>query len=230
MEDIKKMLDIPFVGLKKDEGQKIQARCLEIAQELFDNWGIECGDKIFRFAEIEFYYYKKEVSDGNNFDADWNRETYPRSKNAGDFFFHYSGVDICFQCHFEEAKRDNEYGEFGGILIRSLLDENQIIAGPLFCVNTMMNVCKESMPKLVPVPVPNDYQNCVLKQTVRYGINSDKNSESGNLPKLCFYATHVNGKILNWEMTSERIAWDKPNKRFKKTHRNYKNDRFKNVF
>ena len=105
MDKLIEKLNNPFDGLTKNDIPQIQKRCQEIAELLFKGYGIKCGKRIFQFAEIEFYYYKKEVDDIHNFDAPWNKETYPRQKNAGDFFFHYSGVDICFQCNFEEKEK-----------------------------------------------------------------------------------------------------------------------------
>lgn len=216
--DIINKLQHPFDGLESKNINSIQSECTEIAKELFCNYGIKCDDKTFRFAEIEFYYYKKEESGENNWDAPWNKETYPRNKNAGDFFFHYSGVDICFQCNFIEKEKDDEFGAFGGILIRSLLDGEKVLAGPLFCVNAMLNACKEHMPRLVPV----DSQKCELKQTTRYGISCDKKMEKGKELFLCYYR-----KDLKWDNASERIGWDKNKGKFKRTDRkNYYNDRF----
>lgn len=215
--DIINKLQHPFDGLESTNINSIQNKCTEIAKELFCNYGIKCGDKIFRFAEIEFYYYKKEESGNNNWDSQWNKETYPRNKNAGDFFFHYSGVDICFQCDFIEKEKDDELGEFGGILIRSLLDGEKVLAGPLFCANAMLNACKEHMPRLVPI----DPQECELEQTTRYGISCDEQQEKGKDLFLCYYR-----KNLDWKKVSERIGWDKKKRKFKKITRNYNNDRF----
>ena len=214
-------LKSPFQGLKQDEVANIQNRCFQIAKTLFENYSIVCGDKVYRFAEIEFYYYKKEESGKNNFDKEWNKETYPRNKDAGDLFFHYSGVDICFQCHYDDIEKDNDCGEFGGILIRSLLDGEKILAGPLFCVTTMLNACKGIMPTLGK----GDCQHCGLEYMTRFGISSDKNQEKEKL-FLCYYATNVNGKKLNWDKTSERIAWNKKMEVFQKQIRNYRKDRF----
>ncbi len=105
MKELYDLLKNPFHGLKQNEVADIQNRCFQIAKTLFENYCIVCGDKVYRFAEIEFYYYKKEESGNNNFDKDWNKETYPRNKDAGSFFFHYSGVDICFQCHYDDIKK-----------------------------------------------------------------------------------------------------------------------------
>lgn len=225
MEKLKKelmeILSNPFKELTLDDISGIQNRCNDIAGLLFDNFCIKCENNTFRFAEIEFYYYKKSEQNQNNFDAPWNKETYPRDKNAGELFFHYSGVDICFQCNFDEKEKDNEYGEFGGILIRSLRYENNILAGPLFCSNAILNACKEKMPKIEPT----NNQKCELGKTLRYGIPSDKKQNQGKELFLCFFATHVNNVELKWERTSERISWDKTNEKFKRSFRNYNNER-----
>ena len=219
MEKLIKLIENPITGIKKDNVDAYQNKCEEIAKELFFNYGIKCGNKTFRFAEIEFYYYKKDDS-GNNFDAPWNKETYQRSKNAGNLFFHYSGIDICFQCHFDEKEKDDENGEFGGILIRSLLDGKKILAGPSFCANAVLNACEEHMPILVPA----DNQFCKYEKTLRCGIPSDEKQEGKKL-LLCYYVTHVNNTELEWNKSSERISWDKKKGIFKKTTRNYKKER-----
>ena len=191
---------------------------------LFDNYCIRCGNKSFQFAEIEFYYYKKKELNISNFDDEWNKETYPRNKNAGDFFFHYSGVDVCFQCEFEEKEKNNEYGEYGGILVRSILDGNKILAGPLFCANAILNACEKEMPKLEPLE-PNMYHKCKYERDTRCGISSDEKQEKGKELYLCYYVTHVNTVELKWNEASERIAWDKTNGCFKTKTRNYQRER-----
>lgn len=219
MEELKKILENPFGGINQDNAEKINERCREIAQKLFGNYCIKCGNKFFRFIEVEFYYYKNEKDCKGNFDSPIFKETYPRSKNSGELFFHYSGVDICFQCNFNEKEKNNDYGEYGGILIRSLLDGNKILAGPLFCANAMLNACKEHMPELMRT----DCRKIDLGSSItRYGINSDKNQTGDSKLLLCCFATKVDEKELDWEKTSERILWDKQNHKFKKSTRNYK--------
>lgn len=220
-EELMGLLTNPFAGLTNNNIPGIQDACGKIAEMLFNNFCIKCDNKTFRLAEIEFYYYKNDESSNNNFNLDWNKETYPRNKDAGEFFFHYSGMDICFQCHFEEKEKNDEFGEFGGILIRSLFDGDRIIAGPLFCANTILNACKNEMPKLVPT----DKQECKYNLDLRCGISSDKEQKKDEKLFLCYYVTHVENKKKYWENTSERIAWDKKNGKFKKCIRNYKKER-----
>lgn len=214
-------LNNPFNGLDPNDVIGIQNQCDKLAELLFNKYGIRCGDKTFRLVEFEFYYYKKQESGISDWNAEWNRETYPRNKNAGELFFHYSGADICFQCHFDEKERDDEYGEFGGILIRSILDGSKVLAGPLFCANAMLNACKKQLPELVPV----DLRHCKFAKDLRCGIDSDKNQEKDRRLNLCYYVTRIDGKEIEWEAASERISWDKKNDRFKKVTRNYKKER-----
>ena len=214
-------LNNPFDGLKPTDVRGIQDRCSKIAKTLFENYCIKCGNKNFRLAEIEFYYYKNEENCDNNYNNTWNRETYPRKKDAKELFFHYSGIDICFQCNYDEKEKSNEYGEFGGILIRSILDGNKILAGPLFCANAMLNACKERMPELLPT----DYQQCDFEKDRRCGISSDKTQEKGKELYLCYYVTSVCNKTIQWDETSERIEWNKKKGIFKKQTRNYKKER-----
>lgn len=92
-----------------------------IAQILFDNYLIETYDAKYRLIEIEFYWNTSNHTD---------KSTYKRNHvelKAGDWFFHYSGVDI--------ALDDEKTGGYGGILIRGIYDvENKIrTKGPMVC-------------------------------------------------------------------------------------------------
>lgn len=227
MNNLKSLLTNPLDGLRQnDEVALIQAKFENLARRLFEEYGINCGTKIYRFAEIEFYYYKKEESKDNNWDNEWNRETYPRNKRATELFFHYSGIDICFECNYQEIPKEDEYGEYGGILIRSLFDGNIILAGPLFCANAMLNACNNEIPKVVKLnqseKVKYDLDDIQTRR--RYGIKSDQDEKT--MPfELCYYVASNKGKNIDWERASKRISWDKKGKRFKFVTRNYKNDR-----
>ena len=177
-----------------------------LANEIIKKYCIVCGDKKYRFAEIEFYYYDK-----NNklFNEEWNHRTYPRTgKKAGELFFHYSGVDICFDSSFDA-------GHFGGILIRSLFDEeeNHYITGPLLCANEILNAC--SSEKKWPTIEPSMERDCEIETTKRYGIFD---------VDLCFFDKGIKEHLIN---TFEMASWDFKNQCSKKLTRNYSN-RFKN--
>jgi hypothetical protein len=62
-----------------------------IAQILFDNYAIQTHSALYRFIEIEFYWNSPSHIDNS---------TYKRKHvdpKAGDWFFHYSGVDIALK-------------------------------------------------------------------------------------------------------------------------------------
>ena len=166
MEELKKLLTNPFD--KKNDLKGFQDKCKEIAKQLLENYCIKYGEKkYYYFAEIEFYYYDKK-----KWNEEWNEKTYPRNnKNAGDFFFHYSGVDICFNSKFEE-------GKFGGILIRSLKDENgNFITGPSVCMLEILNTCFEQ--KMNPSLEKSQNDGCIIceQPIARYGITYSKSFE-----------------------------------------------------
>jgi hypothetical protein len=81
---------------------------LGIAQKLFDNYAIQNHDSTFRITEIEFYW----TSPNHRDDSTYQRK-YVDPKQ-GEWFFHYSGVDI--------ALKNEKIGGHGGILIRSIYD------------------------------------------------------------------------------------------------------------
>lgn len=157
-----------------------------IAETLFNHFCIQSGDKEFYFAEIEFYYY----DDANQFNQGWNEVTYERNGyEAGDLFYHLSGMDICFDSNLSKDK-SKKVGYGGGILIRSIVEENeQITVGPLTCVNKILNACKgDKMPQLVPTK----QRNCNPIETYRYLGKNDfdaiqkKKNKDGEL-KLAYY-------------------------------------------
>ena len=214
--DIRKALQEPLKGLS---GQNFQATFQTIATNLFNNFCIKCGEKRFYFAEIEFYYYEK-----GKLEEDWNKKTYPRTdKKAGDLFFHYSGCDICFDSCF-----DNDKGIFGGILIRSLKDENgQFITGPTVCMLEMLNYCSKS--KKIPevAQVDGGQKNkCELDDNnpiPRYGIKYKKENLVDK--PLCYYDKKLFKKYTNiddYKEIFENATWDYDNRKPKKITRYYK--------
>lgn len=144
------MLKNPFSGLTKGNVNDFQQECARIAEELFSGYCIKCNDREYYFAEIEFYYYEED-----KWDDKWNEVTYERkSYEAGNLFYHLSGVDVCFDSDLRKNKGLFS-GKGGGILIRAMIDskatnnQNGLIVGPLTCKDKMLNACKGGeMPKL----------------------------------------------------------------------------------
>ncbi len=207
---IEEALQKPLDGLN---GQNVQAKFEEIAKNLFNYFCIKCGEKTFYFAEIEFYYYKKGVFEHDK-DIAYKRKDY----KVGDLFYHLSGVDICFNSKEEE---------YGGILIRSLLEEihgettsatyRTVVTGPMNCLIMMLNSCQKQnvAPQLEEL---EDVRQIEPKSTYRYFGDIDRKNilnGSGNKDgdkKLAYY----DSKIIKDE-------WDSVNKEGKKkyyyTHR-----------
>ena len=178
-----KELDLknPFDGISNYECFK--AKCRDIASKLFNNYGIKCNNKIFRLAEIEFYYYDSEQYLKDPSHHKWQEVTYPRNDyKGGELFYHLSGIDICFDSQYNE-----ESGRFGGILIRSIKDGKKIIAGPLNCKDEILNACKNGeMPKLIEV---SGKQEIKPAQTYRSLGKTGTDIHDG----LCFYDASIKG-------------------------------------
>lgn len=174
----------------------LQVKFKEIADELINNFYIKCGEKKYSFAEIEFYYYDKD-----SFNKEWNEKTYPRDKKeAGQLFFHYSGVDVCFDSKFDK-------GKFGGILIRSLKDEKgKFITGPSVCSLEILNACSDSKHKKWPEIIPNEGLSSSMKceasefSEKRYGITYKDGKED---KRLCFYDKELYEKYNNGDNSKE---------------------------
>lgn len=92
----------------------LEEKFYEIAEILLTKTKIVKGTREYYITDIEFYLY----CDGHE-----DIITYPRSCEAGDWFFHDSGVDISFGSNlsFEDDKailKNNSF--FGGILLRGI--------------------------------------------------------------------------------------------------------------
>jgi hypothetical protein len=154
-----------------------------IAKKLFKEYHIKKGKDRYDFLEIEFYYYSKEHPDAC---------TYERNSEAGDFYFHLSGIDIAF-------KSDSKKGCYGGILIRSLLknsnSENSVVAGPLRCQQDLFNNTMNINGKTLSISLEQDenISENEPENTYRYGIKSDIN----NGRKYCYYMRRT-GCDPNW--------------------------------
>lgn len=104
----------------------------EIADILLKKVAIRKGDKAYYIREIEFYLYNDQHRD---------IITYPRTCEAGQWYFHSSGVDISFESYVKT--NENEYGLFqpvldkdsffGGILIRQIYPADKAPADAAKC-------------------------------------------------------------------------------------------------
>ncbi len=96
----------------------------KIAEQLFNKYAIQKGDIIYRLIDIEFYWHSDDHPDHSVYKR---IHVHPK---AGDWFFHYSGVDI--------ALGDENSGGYGGILIRGIQNmadssSKGFTKGPMVC-------------------------------------------------------------------------------------------------
>lgn len=103
------------IGNSVYDDEEVETIFKNIADILLNWCIIRVNTKRFRILEIEFY-----LMGGKHDDI----ITYPRTDmEGGEWFFHRSGVDICFysHCAIIDSHFDlNKENKFGGILIRSI--------------------------------------------------------------------------------------------------------------
>jgi len=186
---------------------------LKIEKELIENYCINCNGKEFYFAEIEPYYYN---SNSKDLKGKWNENTYPRECQAGDIFYHLSGMDICFNSKLPKDFKGKEDCYGGGILIRSIVEFDEkidnkdneksngiVTVGPLTCANKMLNACEgKSMPKLSRISkkrnhTPNPQEIFRYLGEKDFKLIKEGENIDGDL-KLAFYDSEIN-----------KNSWDK---------------------
>ena len=187
-----------------------------IANNLFNNFCIKCGNDVYYFAEIEFYYYdsKKYLQDKDLYK--WQKVTYVRNnKNVGDFLYHLSGIDICFTSSF-----NNDCAIFGGILIRSIKDKDGkvVAAGPYTCRDFILNKCTEGDQTMPTLSVLKPQTEINPKPFGRNLGEIDMENKLDNTLELCFYDCN-----LDWKNTSEKEDYDKEKGKTKPYLKNYFN-------
>ncbi len=216
MKELKQMLENPFDTIETKEN--FQEKCEQIAKDLFSKYCIKCKEKEFYFAEIEFYYWQK-----GKWDEKWNQVTYARDGcEAGELFFHPSGVDICFDSTFDE-KNGCKNPKFGGILIRSIMDEcGKVVAGPWNSMMAILNACKGgSMPHLFGAT--KRQHTPTVMSTYRQLGEVDMVEEEKNPLHLCFYDVAIPKD--NWNF--EKKSFNKTEAKEETTKTYYNKTRFK---
>ncbi|WP_370861236.1 hypothetical protein [Parabacteroides faecis] len=139
--------------------ETVKCKFTQLADLLFNEYEIIKGEKTYDFLEIEFYFYSNNHPDIT---------TYKRNMQAGRWHTHLSGIDISFESN-------TEY--FGGILIRSIIDNNKkVINGPLCTLfelfdNIDIKGSNENIPQLQK---KDNHNNIQIETTTRFNINSGK--------------------------------------------------------
>lgn len=114
----------------------VQSLMNELTPFIMDNYKIFNGKNAYSILEMEYYIHTPLHQDKRS-NSDTTTVYSRPGKKAGDMFFHFSGMDICFE---------PDQNSYGGILIRSLVDESDpshIIKGPCKCLVDLMNTATE---------------------------------------------------------------------------------------
>jgi hypothetical protein len=132
-----------------------------IAEQLFNNFAIKTADTTFRFTDIEFYWHSTNHPDKSTYDR---KHVDPR---AGDWFFHYSGVDI--------ALKNNETGGYGGILIRGVYDivKNKSYKGPMVCAMRLFSGTNAFSSFIETQIIPYNFPEALVNKGQRVGLGQN---------------------------------------------------------
>lgn len=138
-------INMEFLKIEKETESEFE----NIARTLFDNYSVKTHDALYRLIEIEFYWNSPNHIDNSTYKR---KHVDPKS---GDWFFHYSGVDI--------ALKNEDTGGYGGILIRGLYEINskKIIKGPMVCA---MKLFSEN----------NAFSESIKTQIIKYSFPKSK--------------------------------------------------------
>ena len=155
-----------FLTLKSET----QAEFERIAQILFDNYAVQTHNGFYRLIELEFYWNSPTHIDNS---------TYKRNHvnpKSGDWFFHYSGVDI--------ALKNDETGGYGGILIRSIYDltNKKVIKGPMVCVMKLFSETNAFSSSIKTQIIPHNFKESIMQKSKRIGLGN--NAKENGADKL----------------------------------------------
>lgn len=172
-----------------------------MAEDLMQNYCIEKKysnalqteekTETYFFEEIEFYFYYNDKHADKDKHTD-NCNAYPRLCKKGQWFVHYSGVDIAFETVPNKSR--DEIVQCGGILIRGLRKSNdEMIAGPLRCLTELFNYCK-SFPEIKKLETSREIG--ILINDTRIGIHDSDGNKDDNR-----YRYYVNNSSTSHKIT-----------------------------
>jgi len=146
----------------------------KIAEKLFNEFAISTFDSSFRLTEIEFYWTSSSHIDNS---------TYKRTHvdpNTGDWFFHYSGVDI--------ALRNND-GGYGGILLRRMTDlkTGKHYNGPQVCAMRLFSGTNAFKDFIRTQIIPQTYASTEIKSAKRIGLGQNATENNADKFQYRFY-------------------------------------------
>ncbi|MFC5285253.1 hypothetical protein [Pedobacter alpinus] len=150
-------MNIDFLNIEEETAEEFKA----IAIKLLNNYAIQTHDSLFRLTEIEFYWTSPKHKD----DSTYLRK-YVDPKH-GEWFFHYSGVDI--------ALENEKLGGFGGILIRSIynITENKLYKGPMVCAMKLFSGTSAFFNSIKTKIISYDFNQKEISESSRIGLGNN---------------------------------------------------------
>ena len=143
-----------------------------IAFQLFNNYAIQNNDSVFRLNEIEFYWTSQNHLDESTYERKYV------DPNTGEWFFHYSGVDI--------ALRNDKIKGYGGILIRGIVDiksnPEKPYKGPQVCAMKLFSGISAFVNSFPVRIIDYKFEEKKIKETIRIGLG--KNAVKSGTDKL----------------------------------------------
>ena len=132
-----------------------------IADHLLNDYAIENHESLFRLIEIEFYWNSPTHNDNSTYSR---KHTNPEN---GDWFFHYSGVDISLKSQLLKGH--------GGILIRGIycLKEDRPYSGPMVCAMKLFSGTNAFSSSIKTKIIPHKFERKEFKKTPRIGLGKN---------------------------------------------------------
>jgi len=164
-------MNLDFLKIKHENKREFEM----IANKLFNDFAIQNHESTFRLSEIEFYWTSPNHKD----DSTYQRKYV--NPNNGDWFFHYSGVDI--------ALRNDEIEGFGGILIRGIycIEEDKAYKRPMICAMKLFSGTNAFSKSIKTMIVEHKFNKKEINITQRIGLG--KNAVESGTDKLNYRFT-----------------------------------------
>jgi len=164
-------MNIDFLKVEQETEHEFKS----IADKLLNDFAIQNHESIYRLIDIEFYWTSPKHKDDSTYER---KHVEPKN---GDWFFHYSGVDI--------ALKNENIGGFGGILIRGIysLRENRIYKGPMVCAMKLFSGTNAFSDSIKTKIVEYNFEKGQVKNSPRVGLG--RNAVDSGTDKLNYRFT-----------------------------------------
>lgn len=166
--------------------RETQEEFKEIAVTLMRNYIIQTHSSKYRMTDLEFYWHSATHPDKSTYNR---KHAFPE---AGQWFIHYSGVDIALK---------NNTGGFGGILIRGIhdIDKDLPFNGPMVSSMRLFSCADAFSPVVHPHIIPykvevTDGAEVIPLPRVGMGQNAKDSGTADSLYRFQFDLKYDTGK------------------------------------